>query len=325
MIRRATGLSLLLLSVAFGACHRDTVTGLPAIAARNEAGPNKLKDAIAFFTRQFNAIDGGLAVMGVDGSDRRPLAGGELGLEPSISPDGRRIAFSRNTDVGVTSIYVMNVDGTGTTEIARGLVFNPGPVLSPDGCQVAYRSGFDQQVSPWIVIVNADGTEPRRVTPEPEPNEFAYYESPTWAPDGSRLAFTKNSVLHVINVDGTGLTALPNEDMAFNPSWSPDGQRIAYTSLDPFGEIHLRDPDGSNLARVTAAVPGSFDFWPRWAPDSRRLAIAHVEGDQIQTVTINADGTNPANLTPAGVLDFMPDWSPRSSGIEFEGSGKCAS
>lgn len=322
MKRHAVGLSLLPLALVLNACHRDGITGVPAIAARNEDGPKKLKDAIAFFTRQFSPVDGGLAVMNVDGSERRPLAGGELGFEPSISPDGRRIAFSRNTDVGVTSIYVMNVDGTGTTEVARGLVFNPGPVWSPNGCQIAYRSGFDQQVSPWIAIVNSDGTDPRRVTPEPDPNEFAYYESPTWSPDGSRLAFTKNSVLHVINVDGTGLTALPNEDLASNPSWSPDGQRIAYVSGDPFGEIRLRNADGSNLTIVTT---GAFDFWPRWAPDSRRLVFAHVEGDQIQTVTINADGTNPANLTPAGVLDFMPDWSPRSSDVEFEGSGKCAS
>jgi len=111
--------------------------------------------------------------------------------------------------------------------------------------------------------------------------------------------------------------------LALNPSWSPHGQRIAYTSLDPVGEIHLRNPDGSNLTRVTVATPETFDFWPRWAPGSRRLVISHVADDQIQTVTINADGTNPVNLTPAGVLDFMPDWSRRSSDVEFEGSGKC--
>jgi dipeptidyl aminopeptidase/acylaminoacyl peptidase len=168
--------------LAITACNRDTPTGVPALSARVE--PNKLKDVIAFFTRGFDPTNGGLAVMQPDGSDRLPLAGGEAGFEPSISPDGRQIAFSRNTDIGVTSIYVMNVDGTGTTEVAHGLVFNPGPVWSPNGCQIAYRAGFDQQISPWIAIVNADGTGYRQVTPEPDPNEFAYYESPTWSPDG---------------------------------------------------------------------------------------------------------------------------------------------
>jgi hypothetical protein len=55
--------------------------------------------------------------------------------------------------------------------------------------------------------------------------------------------------------------------------------------------------------------------------------MAHVAGDQIQTVTINVDGTNAVNLTPAGVLDFMPDWSRRTEdeqGEQSEGSPKCS-
>src|SRR5216117_1607879 len=152
------------------ACNRDNTTGIPAISSRVEGSTKQLTDAIAFFTRQFNTIDGGLAVMSVDGSGRRPLAGGDLGFEPSISPDGRRIAFSRNTDVGVTSIYVMNVDGTGTTSIVQGLVFNPGPVWSPDGCQIAFRSNHDGETGPVarISVVNADGTGLHQVSPEPD-------------------------------------------------------------------------------------------------------------------------------------------------------------
>jgi len=218
----------------------------------------------------------------------------------------------------------MNVDGSGTAPVAQGIVLNPGPVWSPNGCQVAFRSSLETQGGPVgrISIVNADGTGLRQVSREPGPNEFAFDESPTWSPDGARLAFTRNGFLYVMNADGTGLTALPNEDGALKPSWSPDGQRIAYSSG---GEIHMRNPDGSNLVRVTTAAEGTFDFWPRWSPDSRRLVITHVTGDQIEIVTINADGTNPVNLTPAGVLDFMPDWSRQSSegNNDDQGVQKC--
>src|SRR5258705_8985026 len=157
--------------------------------------------------------------MRVDGSGRRSLAGGELGFEPSISPDGRRIAFSRNTDVGVTSVYVMNVDGSGTTSVAQGIVLNPGPVWSPNGCQIAFRNSLETPGGSVgrISIVNGDGTGLRQVSPEPGPNEFAFDESPTWSPSGTQIAFTRNQLLHVVNVDGTGLTALPNEDLASNP------------------------------------------------------------------------------------------------------------
>jgi Tol biopolymer transport system component len=310
MKRRVAGLSLQLLAVVLSACNREVATGLPAMSASSAVGDNKLKDAVAFFTRDFDPTNGGLAVMNSDGSGRRPLAGGELGFEPSISPDGRQIAFSRNTDVGVTSIYVMNVDGTGTTEVAQGLVFNPTPRWSPDGCEIAFAwSHGDQQIGPRISIVNADGSGFHTVTPDPGP-DFVFEEGPTWSPDGTRLAFTRNSALHVINVDGTGLTALPNEDMAQNAAWSPDGQRIAYFSGNPVGEIHMRNADGSNLTTVTS---GAFDSWPRWSADGRQLVFSRFINDFVQVFTINVDGTGATGLTPAGVHDFMPDWGFRHS------------
>ena len=59
---RAVGLpSFLMLTLTFGACSRDTVTGVPSVTARSAAGPKKLQDAIAFFTRQFSPVDGGIA------------------------------------------------------------------------------------------------------------------------------------------------------------------------------------------------------------------------------------------------------------------------
>src|SRR5256886_10428464 len=122
--------------------------------------------------------------------------------------------------------------------------------------------------------------------------------------------FTRNSVLHIINVDGTGMTALPNQDMAGTPSWSPDGQRIAYFSLDPPGDIHTRNADGSNLVALTTNP--EFESWPRWSADGSQLVISRVIGEQVAVVRINADGTGDASLTPAGIDDFMPDWSRRA-------------
>ncbi len=286
MKRHVGGLiSFSLLTLIIGGCQPDAPIGLPVLAGRVEPKPpNVLRDGIAFFTREFSA-SGGVAIMQPDGSGRQPLAGAEAGFEPAISPNGRRIAFSRNTDIGVTAIYIMDVDFRSVLETSGGPIGR-------------------------ISIINADGTGLRQVTPEPGPLDFAFDEGPTWSPDGTRLAFTRNSVLHIINVDGTGMTALPNEDLAGTPSWSPDGERIAYFSLDPPGDIHTRNADGSNLVALTTNP--EFESWPRWSADGSQLVISRVIGEQVAVVRINADGTGDASLTPAGIDDFMPDWSRRA-------------
>lgn len=299
-----------------GACNSDKTTGTPALSARVEGNTGVLRDVITFFTRQFSA-SGDVAVMRPDGSDRRPLPGSAGGFEPAVAPDGRRLVFSRVSSPGVTDVVLMNVDGTGATPLVRGLVLNGEPAWSPDGCQIAFRSARDDGGGPTgrISIINVDGTGLRQLTPEPSPGDFAFDQGSSFSPDGSRLAFTRNLVLHVINVDGTGLTPLPNEDLAQSPSWSPDGQRIAYMSLDPAGDIHVRNADGSNLVRLTTTP--EFESWPRWSPDDSRLVFSRVIGDQVTIFTINADGSGEARLTPADVDDFMPDWGrPPSAGCD---------
>ena len=316
MKRRSRGLFiLLLLAPTFNACNRDDPTSVPAVAPRVDTNqPGVLRDAVVFFTRQFSPVEGGLAVMNADGSGRRPLPGGERGFDPAISPDGRQIVFERVTNPGTSDIFIMNSDGSGTTLLVQGMLFNSEPTWSPDGCQIAFRSQHQGNPSPFgiISIINADGTGRREVTPPFGPDDFAFDGGPSFSPDGKRLVFTRNLALHVINVDGTGFTRLPNEDMAGNPAWSPDGKRIAYWSFDPPGDIHVRNADGSNMVAVTTTP--EFEFWPRWSPDGRQLVISRVIGDRIAVVKINADGTGDATtLTPEGVDDFVPDWGRRSS------------
>ena len=149
MKRQVGGLiSFSLLTLITGGCQPDAPIGLPVLAARVEPRPpNVLRDAIAFFTREFSAL-GGVAIMQPDGSGRQPLAGAEAGFEPAISPNGRRIAFSRNTDLGVTAIYIMDVDEGVATSIVGGLTLNPTPVWSPDGCQIAFRSVLETSGGP---------------------------------------------------------------------------------------------------------------------------------------------------------------------------------
>ena len=94
--------------------------------------------------------------------------------------------------------------------------------------------------------------------------------SPTWSPDGSRIAFDSerdgNLEVYVMNADGTGQTRLTDNPAADGvPAWSPDGSRIAFMSnRDGDYEIYVMNTDGSGQTRLT--VNSAADVAPAWSP-----------------------------------------------------------
>jgi Tol biopolymer transport system component len=123
--------------------------------------------------------DGRVHVSKPDGTDDIVLTA-DGGFDPSWSPDGTRIAFSRAVDCCNTEIHVMNADGSGE----RRLTFvggrrNSDPAWSPDGTKIVW-SHEDE-----LRVMNADGGEQSRL---------ATGFSPDWQPlVGPRLADYKNS------------------------------------------------------------------------------------------------------------------------------------
>ncbi len=96
-------------------------------------------------------------------------------------------------------------------------------------------------------VVAADGSA-RRVVASPDSQEQTDERSPTYSPDGTRVAYARRVAdeqgyeIVVAHADGTNAQPLvvgryPNEVFT-EPAWSSDGTRIAFVEQHPVGELY---------------------------------------------------------------------------------------
>jgi Tol biopolymer transport system component len=236
-----------------------------------------------------------------------------VGFQPSWSPDGSKILFYQG------GIYIMDPDGSHRTPV---LPISGGEPLkfgnnawSPDGKRIVYA------VASCIFTIGADGSNPTKVTGEPSPIERIF--SPSWSPDGSKIAFTwqlEGSGIYVVDIDGSNETRLSPEGVDDNfPAWSPDGSKIAFVSRrDGNWEIYVMNADGSNPIRLTESTDAGEDY-PAWSPDGRQIAFISNRDGQPDIYIMNADGSNVTRLTKSSIIKSNPSWSPDGTKIAFSG------
>ena len=210
--------------------------------------------------------------------------------------------------------------------------------------QIAFSSNRDgpaHVIHGWptsdIYVMAADGKNQRRLTNNP-----ATDHSPSWLPDGKRIAFVSErdghvhpirgfptSEIYVMDADGSNqlnLTNNPHDDRS--PSWSPDGKRIVFESDRDNDrghniEIYVMAADGSNQLNLTNNL--TEDRYPAWSPDGERIAFsARREGHVVHNLDItyeiyvmDADGGNEQRLTENRHNDMYSSWSPDGERIAF--------
>jgi len=125
-----------------------------------------------------------------------------------------------------------------------------------------------------LYVMQADGTEPVRLTDSPEDEFF-----PAWKPDGSAIAFERevggSRQVFLMALADRAVAQLTTEGANSGPRFSPDGARLAFTSARAGRpELWAMDADGGNQRRIADPfADGSALAFGDWSPDGRALVF----------------------------------------------------
>ena len=217
-----------------------------------------------------------------------------LDYDAALSPDGRWVVFTSERR-GNPDLYALELEGGGEPRL---LIDSPAMedqvAFSPDGRSIAFMStasgNADIYVLPFMPERPQDLAAAANVTNDPG-GDFR----PDFSPDGARIAFTTDR----------------DTAVAGHPIFAFTRQRE--------GDVYVMDRDGGNVQRLTATP--DWDGSPEWSADGRTLYFYSARPREIvgpptspilgqeggfRIWAMNADGSNPRAVTPAGVEALAP-------------------
>lgn len=180
-------------------------------------------------------------------------------LDPSVSPDGQRLAFGHDAvgEISCKTIWIADLDGRNARQLTMGCNHSE-PSWSPDGRRIAFQDGGTIKEVELC----------RNTFPERSPSTITSGQNPSYSPDGRWLAFDRGANVYKIRRNGSGETPLANTTSTeIQPRWTKPGwkdEQIHYLGVVGAGGASMIvqvNADGTDRRlRVTdTAVRSAFD------------------------------------------------------------------
>jgi TolB protein len=236
---------------------------------------------------------------------------GTLKLAPVFISNGDEIVFATHEIPNLVSIVGLRLSDHLRRRVHPTVVNHQfDPAFSRDG---RYHAFGRSATSPQMVLVIQDTHEKREAVFRPRESR-ATARNPSFAPDGSRIAFSLSDLgghqIVSVNLRGEDLKYLTKAaGMNAWPAYSPDGSRIAFgSSRSGDFEIYRMNADGSDVVALTHS-PG-LDARPAWSPDGKRIAFTSNRDGNYEVYVMNANGSHPRNATSHRARDDHCTWHP---------------
>ena len=227
---------------------------------------------------------------------------------PSISPDGRQVAFTADVK-GRRQIFVRLLAGGAPVQITRDSTDHQFPRWSADGNALVYFSPATDRVQGSIWSIPALGGSPRRVidsiadadvSPSGALASFRFHDG--------RIQLVRSSL------DGSNVQVITESPSGYHlhPRWSPDGRWIAFQEGDGVRfDLFVIAHDGGARRKLT--VERDMIRGLAWLPDSSGVVYASSRGSTVPYLpplalwSISLGGGSPERITSVDGWYEQPD------------------